>query len=177
MWSDNDTRRDFLNFRCVADTAAELIIQARGTPLSMGVSGGWGVGKSSMLNLINDALLDRDDEDKQYLFVEFNAWLYQGYDDARAALMEQIASTLIDKAVDNATALDKAKRLLKRVNWLRVAGLTLGSSVAMAFGLPPVGLVGAGVSVVKDMTDGEVLTTDVEAPEPVNDFETASFRV
>ena len=41
MWSDNDTRRDFLNFRCVADTAAELIIQADGTPLSMGVSGGW----------------------------------------------------------------------------------------------------------------------------------------
>ena len=28
MWSDNDTNRDFLNFKCVADTAAELIIQA-----------------------------------------------------------------------------------------------------------------------------------------------------
>ena len=24
MWSDNETNRDFLNFRCVADTAAEI---------------------------------------------------------------------------------------------------------------------------------------------------------
>ena len=45
MWSDNETNRDFLNFRCVADTAAEMIVQANGQPLSMGVSGGWGVGK------------------------------------------------------------------------------------------------------------------------------------
>jgi hypothetical protein len=26
MWSDNQTDKDFLNFKCVADTAAELII-------------------------------------------------------------------------------------------------------------------------------------------------------
>ena len=76
--------RDFLNFRCVADIAAETIIQAGGQPLSMGVSGGWGVGKSSMLKLISDALNERSGD--RYLFVEFNAWLYQGYDDARAAL-------------------------------------------------------------------------------------------
>ena len=89
MWSDNETNRDFLNFRCVADTAAEMVVQANGQPLSLGVSGGWGVGKSSMLKLISDSLRARDDN--RYLFVEFNAWLYQGYDDARAALMEVIA--------------------------------------------------------------------------------------
>lgn len=164
MWSDNDTRRDFLNFGCVADTAAELIIQAEGTPLSMGVSGGWGVGKSSMLNLISDAISERDDE-KKYLFVEFNAWLYQGYDDARAALMEQIAAALLERAAGNETALVKVKGLLKRVNWLRLAGLTIGSGVAMSFGLPPVGLIGAGVSAVEDMTDGDVTTDDVTAAE------------
>lgn len=163
MWSDNDTRRDFLNFRCVADTAAELIIQAEGTPLSMGVSGGWGVGKSSMLNLISDALTERAGDKNRYLFVEFNAWLYQGYDDARAALMEQIAAELIQRAESNSTALAKAKGLLKRVNWLRVAALAGGSAAAMAFGLPPIGLIGAGVSAVSDMTDGDVTKKDVEA--------------
>ena len=59
----------------------------------------------------------------------------------------------------------KAKGLLKRVNWLRVAGLTLGSGVAMAFGLPSVGLIGAGVSAVNDMTDGDVTTNDITAAE------------
>lgn len=52
MWSDNETDRDFLNFRCIADTAAEMIIRANGQPLSVGVSGGWGVGKSSMLKKV-----------------------------------------------------------------------------------------------------------------------------
>ena len=54
MWSDSETDRDFLNFRTVADTAAELIVQAKGQPLSLGVSGSWGVGKSSMIKLIQD---------------------------------------------------------------------------------------------------------------------------
>lgn len=88
MWPDNETRRDFLNFTCVAETAAELIIQAKGEPLSVGVSGNWGVGKSSMLRLIEHAVLSVEEgNDQRYLFVRFNAWLFQRYDDARAALM------------------------------------------------------------------------------------------
>lgn len=162
MWSDNDTRRDFLNFRCVADTAAELIVQADGTPISMGISGGWGVGKSSMLNLINDALSQRSDA-KQYLFVEFNAWLYQGYDDARAALMEQIASKLVERAAESSTALDKAKGLMARVDWIRAAGFAMGSGVAMAFGVPPVGVIGAAAGAVRGMVDGDVTGADVAA--------------
>ncbi len=164
MWSDNDTREDYLNFRCVADTAAELIAQANGSPLSMGVSGGWGVGKSSMLNLISDALEARN-EGKKYLFVNFNAWLYQGYDDARAALLEEIATKLVEKAASDQTALTKAKKLLGRVNWFRVAGLTAGSAVAMAAGLPPVGLLGAAWTAIQGVTDGDVTKKDVAALE------------
>lgn len=164
MWSDNDTREDYLNFRCVADTAAELIVQAKGTPLSMGVSGGWGVGKSSMLNLISDALEERD-EHKNYIFVSFNAWLYQGYDDARAALLEEIATKLVQRAAGNTAALGKAKKLLGRVNWLRLAGLTAGSAAAMAVGLPPIGLAGAAWSAFQGVTDGEITTDDIQAVE------------
>jgi len=129
MWSDNETNKDFLNFRYVADTAAEMILQAEGLPLSMGVSGGWGVGKSSMLKLIRDSLKARD-RDNQYLFVEFNAWLYQGYDDARAALMEVIARRLIEHGEESKTGLDKAKDLLRRVNWLRLVGMAATSAMA-----------------------------------------------
>ncbi|MCZ7616790.1 MAG: P-loop NTPase fold protein [Myxococcota bacterium] len=162
MWSDNDTRDDYLNFRCVAETAAELIVQANGLPLSMGVSGGWGVGKSSMLNLISDALENRD-EGKKYLFLSFNAWLYQGYDDARAALLEEIATKLVERAAGNQTALTKARKLLGRVSWLRLAGLTSGSALALAAGVPPVGLIGAAWAAVQGMTDGNITKKDVAA--------------
>ena len=38
MWADNETTRDCLNFSGVADTVAEIIVQARGRPISIGVS-------------------------------------------------------------------------------------------------------------------------------------------
>jgi len=161
MWSDNETDRDFLNFRCIADTAAEMIISANGQPLSMGVSGGWGVGKSSMLSLISTALRDRGSN--QYLFVNFNAWLYQGYDDARAALLEIIARKLIEYGETNTTGLEKAKEFLKRVNWLRTTGLIAGSAVSIAAGLPPIGLFGAAWSALQGLAQGHIEKENIEA--------------
>lgn len=144
MWPDNETARDFLNFSGVADTVAEIIVQARGRPISIGVSGAWGIGKSSMIKLAQASLASRPRKEceRAFVFVEFNAWLYQGYDDARAALMDVIASKLEEEAVRRSTGVDKAKDLIKRVKWLRVAKLAAGSAAALAFGIPPVGLAG-----------------------------------
>lgn len=144
MWPDNETERDFLNFSGVADTVAEIIVQARGRPISIGVSGAWGIGKSSMIKLTQVSLAGRlrKEDEREFIFVEFNAWLYQGYDDARAALMDVIASKLEKEAQARGKAIDKSKALLKRVNWLRAAKLVAGSAVAMSMGLPPTGLIG-----------------------------------
>src|SRR6266851_9429549 len=120
MWPDNETERDFLNFTGVADTVAEIIVQAQGRPISIGVSGAWGVGKSSMIKLVRRALERRPGGGRaEFVFVEFNAWLYQGYDDARAALMEVIATTLKKEAEERQSGLAKVQELLKRVDWLR----------------------------------------------------------
>lgn len=154
MWSDNQTSKDFLNFQCVAETAAELIVEANGQPLSMGVSGGWGVGKSSMLSLISSALKAKDGT--PYIFVDFNAWLYQGYDDARAALMDVIARELIKHAEKTQTGVDKAKGFLRRVNWLRLVGIAAGTAVSVAAGIPPVGLAGALWAAGKGLGDGKL---------------------
>jgi predicted KAP-like P-loop ATPase len=144
MWPDVETTRDFLNFSGVADTVAEIITQARGRPISIGVSGAWGSGKSSMIKLTRESLINRSrgEGDREFIFVEFNAWLYQGYDDARAALMDVIATKLNEEADKRKKAVGKAKDLLKRVNWLRAAKLVGGSAVALSLGLPPVGLLG-----------------------------------
>ena len=144
MWPDNETERDFLNFSGVADTIAEIIVQARGRPISIGVSGSWGIGKSSLIKLTQASLSGRPrkEGEREFVFVEFNAWLYQGYDDARAALMDVIASQLAQEADARGKSIDKVAKLVKRVNWLRVAKLVAGSTVAMSLGLPPTGLVG-----------------------------------
>jgi predicted KAP-like P-loop ATPase len=144
MWPDNETDRDFLNFSGVAETVAEIIVQAARRPVSIGVSGAWGVGKSSMIKLTQAALAARaaGEGERPFVFVEFNAWLYQGYDDARAALMDVIASKLEAEAKARQTGLDKVVSLMKRVRWLRVAKLVGGTAMSVAAGLPPVGLLG-----------------------------------
>ncbi len=141
MWSDNETELDYLNFSGTAKTVAEMIIQASGTPVSIGVSGQWGVGKSSLIKLVENELLlyekDTPKKERKFIFVNFNAWLYQGFDDARAALMDVIATTLQEEAEVREKGTDKVKNFLKRVKWLRVAKTVADTAGAIALGLPP----------------------------------------
>jgi len=168
MWPDNETARDFLNFSGVAETVGEIIVQAEGRPISIGVSGAWGVGKSSMIKLIRQGLEKRaKGPNGEFIFVEFNAWLYQGYDDARAALLEVIASALVEEAEKRKTGFDKARELLARVNWLRAAKLTASSALALALGLPPVGLVGEVYQLGAKVLSGKADEQTVSAGEGV----------
>lgn len=160
MWVDNETDTDFLNFSGVADTVAEIVYQANGRPISIGVSGAWGAGKSSMIKLIQASLRNPPEPgkkpEKDFVFVEFNAWLYQGYDDARAALMDVIASRLQEEAEARQTAIDKVTELAERVNWLRVAKLMGGAAVSLAAGVPAPGLIGDVWGLAKQWWSGEV---------------------
>lgn len=163
MWLDAETSIDYVNFGSVAESVAELIVQADGEPLSIGVSGPWGVGKSSLIRLTRLALDERQPKPPQegaetlekYVFVEFNAWLYQGYDDARAALLETIAAKLSEVAEERQTGVEKTHEFLRRIDWFRFASLTAGSAAAIAMGLPPVGLFGQAAALFKrGQTDG-----------------------
>jgi predicted KAP-like P-loop ATPase len=166
VWPDNETEQDFLNFSGVADTVAEIITQVGGRPTSIGISGSWGAGKSSMIKMVRSALEAKDQSDPcKFIFVEFNAWLYQGYDDARAALLEVIATKLYEEADSRKSGVDKAKELLQRVNWLRAAKLGAGSALALALGLPPAGLLGGAVSLGKKVLGGGLGEAEVEEAE------------
>lgn len=159
MWTDNETDRDLLNFTGVAQSIAELIIQANGKPISIGISGAWGIGKSSMIQLTKTALRGRSGEpgEPEFVFVDFNAWLYQGYDDARAALMDVIATKLQAIADEKKTFQDKATALLKRVNWYRVGRAAASTALTFAGGLHPAGLIGGALKIAKSVIgkDGE----------------------
>lgn len=162
VWPDNETDLDFLNFAGIGDTIAEMIAQANGRPISIGVSGAWGAGKSSLIKLTRRSLAALPAGSREYVFVEFNAWLYQGYDDARAALMEEIATTLEREANKRKKGTEKVASLLRRVNWLRAAKLAAGSALALSLGLPPVGLIGELWRAGKTVTGGGATEKDLE---------------
>jgi predicted KAP-like P-loop ATPase len=164
MWPDNETDLDFLNFAGVADTVAEIIVQAAGRPISIGISGAWGVGKSTMIKLTRKSLEERArSQGSDFVFVEFNAWLYQGYDDARAALMEVIGNTLTHEAEKRKKGVEKAKDFVERIHWFRLAKLVAGSAVALHAGIPPIGLIGELWNVGQNLMGGHASDKDIES--------------
>ena len=132
MWHDVETTKDLLNFTVIANTAAQLVRESDGQPISIGISGNWGTGKSSLVKMIGASLKDTNSADQKYVFLEFNAWLYQGYDDARMALLQSVADTLVSESERRQSNIDKAIEFAKRVKWLQ-AGKILMPAVSGAF--------------------------------------------
>lgn len=159
MWSDKETDLDCLNYSEVAELALDLIKDPNMLPLSLGIFGGWGSGKSSMLCLIKKAIAL---EENNFITVEFDAWLYQDYDDARAALMDVIASTLLEKAEKNEPLIQKIKGFAKRINYFRLLGLSADIGVA-AMGVPVFGALTTGSEALGRLIQGESVKDDYEA--------------
>ena len=148
MWSDTESKEDYLNFGEVSQIVTEILETEAMLPVSIGVFGNWGAGKSSLLNLIEQQI--KPDE---WIIIKFDAWLYQGFDDARAALLETIASHLIQAAKDEETILQKSKNLFVRINGLRLLGL-MAEGAALAAGVPTFGLISKTFETAKESLDG-----------------------
>lgn len=165
MWADIDTDQDFLNYSEVAELAIELIGNPKMLPLSVGFFGGWGVGKSSMLRLLEKKLYEGE---QGFLIVKFDAWLYQDFDDARAALMEVIASTLMVDAKENEGLIQKINNFSKRIDLFRLFGF-LADAGALAAGIPTFGLLSKGGQSLGQLIQGG---KDIEDYQAVKDTAT-----
>jgi len=176
MWHDNETTVDYVNFRLVARVCADLVRGAGGEPISIGISGGWGVGKSSLVRMIEAELPKADTTaaataappSARYVVVTFNPWLYQGFEDARTALLQTVGDAVLKEAKDNADLIDKAKDLVKRINVLRLAQLGGEVAATLITGVP-VGLFGKaldlGVSAFQRMSSSDAINAAKSIPE------------
>jgi pantothenate kinase-related protein Tda10 len=76
MWADNEADIDLLGFDFLVDTLYVAVTEPRLLPLTVGLLGDWGSGKSSLM-AITRAELERVDEDTDaevspYLCVSFS---------------------------------------------------------------------------------------------------------
>lgn len=168
MWHDNETTIDYLNFGVVADACASLLRRAGGAPISIGVSGGWGAGKSSLVQMIASRLKETDKpagagagavgsgggavagidaKQNTYVVVTFNPWLYQDFESARSALLQIVGDEVLRLAEKDPSLRNKAKRLWQRINLLRLAQLGGEAAVTITTGIP-VGSIGKAIGKV-----------------------------
>ncbi len=106
MWKDSETELDFLDFDYLIAVLSDTISDDKLLPASIGVYGDWGSGKSSLMYMCKKRLEEADANAKCLVF---NGWLFEGYDDAKSAVM----GSILDIIEENRELTDKAKIIIK----------------------------------------------------------------
>ncbi len=132
LWPDNESTVDLLNYQSISKAITTLLSDQQRLPVSIGIHGDWGAGKSSVLSMIEQSY----EGDEKTVCVRFNSWLYQGLEDAQTALMQQITSDLIKSRSSVEGLKASADSFLKRVNWFKTAKTVANWGVTALSGVP-----------------------------------------
>jgi hypothetical protein len=127
MWPDNETADDLIGFQVHADLIRAVVTNPAMLPTTVGVFGDWGGGKTSIMKMLERVLEPEwwppgSEERKQNegtAVVYVNTWLFEGYDDAKAAILSSVLLELMEHKRFGPKIRDAATSLLKSVNWMR----------------------------------------------------------
>src|SRR5580698_8894758 len=115
--SDNETKVDLLNNEAIAKTIVTLLRERPEHPVTIGVHGDWGAGKSSVLEMVEASLSGED----KVLCLKFNGWRFQGFEDAKIALIEGIVTELLKKRPTLTKTSSVVKDVFHRIDLLKLA--------------------------------------------------------
>lgn len=125
MWSDNETTQDLLGYQVHADLLKKIILNDAMLPISIGVFGNWGSGKSSLMLLLQQSLQEweKSQQNEQHniiLQVYFNSWQFESYDSTKLTMIESILEALDKDINTRKDVFERADDLLARINFLKV---------------------------------------------------------
>lgn len=143
--TDNETKVDLLNNEAIAATIIKLLRDRPDQPVTVGVHGDWGAGKSSVLEMIEAGFAD----EAKVLCLKFNGWRFQGFEDAKIALIEGIVTGLIEKRPALTKAGDAVTDIFRRIDWLKVAKRSGGLAFTAFTGIPAPGQIHATVEMLE----------------------------
>lgn len=139
MWTDNETRDDLLGYQVHADLLRDIVLDPTMLPISIGVFGDWGSGKSSLMllmqNSINSWKIKTDEENEKksdaqkkntkVLQIMFNSWQFEDYEDTKLTLIETILGGVIKDIEDHRDVFENAEACLKKIKYLKLGVVVL----------------------------------------------------
>lgn len=133
MWADNEADLDLLGYDYLVDGLIVALTEPRLLPLTVGVLGDWGSGKSSLLSLAakeldeiratSEGASEGEARGPAYLTIEFSPWQHEDYDDVKVALMTAVLDALEEQMPEAAAEVGRLRTFvtgLKR--WGRRTG-------------------------------------------------------
>ena len=154
--SDNETKVDLLNNEAIAKTIVSLITESKNQPVSIGIHGDWGAGKSSILEMLEYEVNTKlSNSGNKYSCIRFNGWKHQGFEDSKIALMSSIISELEKKETLGEKSEKILKKLWKNINWMTVAKTVGKTALGVATGTAPLTLLSSTMDILKSTVTSE----------------------
>lgn len=114
MWADYETAIDLLGFEFLVDELEVLLTEERLLPVTIGVDGDWGSGKSSLMEMTRQRL-ETGENAGRFICVAFSPWRFEDFEYGKVALMAAVVDAIVDYTEEHKsrlkTAAEKANRL------------------------------------------------------------------
>ena len=156
FFPDKPSRRDYLDFKAYAEPLADLISrETTQTPLTVGLFGAWGSGKTTLMRMIERSLkkIQEQPDSIKFVLVSFEAWKYYKEDALWRAMLLKVLATLrtISEKESNQELKSEIEHLeqslYRDVEWEEKGGLTIdwpklakagaGGALKLSFSLVP----------------------------------------
>lgn len=138
MWLDNASEVDILFYEPYANVIVDISKNPIYKPLTIGVFGVWGAGKSTLLKLIEQKIDVDSEKKRKTLCININAWTFEGYEDAKIALMEALLREIKEHKDIPSKVKDGVSKLLKKLDFFKLA------TKAASVGAPMIASVATG---------------------------------
>jgi hypothetical protein len=140
LWSDNPTALDLLGFADITAPIAEAVLRDKLDPVTVGIEGDWGSGKSSILGILGRELR----ADSTAVVIPTHPWEYDPATDPKATLIAEVLNAVRKEAAEREGGWDKLsegvqkrfKSLARRIKVSKVIKLAANSALSM--GLPKI---------------------------------------
>lgn len=139
MWADNETGVDLCGFGYLVDQLELVLSDSTLRPVTVGLSGGWGSGKSSLMKMAQGRL----ETDERNVCCSFSPWRFEDYDDIKHSLMVAVLDALQRRVPAEGAPRQTLKKVRKLAERLRLAKLAVAGGLMVA-GADPLSAGAAG---------------------------------
>lgn len=157
MWSDKDTDIDFLGYAIHASMLKDVLREPKNLPVTIGLYGDWGCGKSSVLNLLKKQIEEDKDIKDRSIVISFDGWAFESFDDAKVSLINGIITALKDEkryseeVKENVTGFcNKLKSTLFSMRTLIWGVKNIGPHIGMAIATHGASIIPTAIELIKE---------------------------